>query len=126
MRYAFFTVSLTRALAGLFLVGVRVPFVGSLIVTLYFLWSPWHFTGQNFGLALVFLRRRGVEIPAGARHALRTTFVLGFVFPLVQFMWLGGIVIIAGLGLALSSTVRKWKRRASEHVDLADAKLSGP
>ena len=49
--------------------------LGSLLITLYFAWSPWHFAGQNYGLSLLFLRRRGVGGPAGgearALHRLR-------------------------------------------------------
>ena len=30
------------------------------IFTLYVTWSPWHYTGQNFGLTMMFARRNGV------------------------------------------------------------------
>ena len=78
-RYAFFTVWVTLGVIAAFLVGVRVAIVGSLLITLYVSWSPWHFSGQNFGLAVMFLRRSGVAIPPLARSLLRTSFFLAFV-----------------------------------------------
>ena len=31
------------------------------IFTLYIFWSPWHYTGQNFGLLMMFVRRGGAD-----------------------------------------------------------------
>jgi cytochrome c-type biogenesis protein CcmF len=45
-----------------------------------------------------------------------------FVIPLVQFIWLGTIIILAGLGLTLSSRRRKVKQEAIDHSSLAHAK----
>ncbi len=45
-----------------------------------------------------------------------------FVFPLVNFIWLGTIVILSGLGLTLSSRRRKVKHEASDRSGLAHAK----
>jgi hypothetical protein len=61
-RYALFAVWATLVLCALFVLGLHDVLVGSLLVTLYTSWSPWHFSGQNYGLALTFLRRRGVEV----------------------------------------------------------------
>lgn len=47
-----------------------------------------------------------------------------FVNPLVQFIWLGGIVILCGLAFALSSRAYRLQRRASVRPDLVPAKLS--
>ena len=61
-KYAIFSVFLTGGVLLWFVGGLRFPGVAIGLVTLYFTWSPWHYTGQNYGLAVMFLRRRGVEI----------------------------------------------------------------
>jgi len=49
-RYAVFTVWLTLVLFAAFAVAVHVHWLGSLLLTAYVTWSPWHFAGQNYGL----------------------------------------------------------------------------
>jgi tetratricopeptide (TPR) repeat protein len=86
-RYAFFAVWVTLALCGLFVFGLHDVFVGSLLVTLYGSWSPWHFSGQNYGLAVMFLRRRGVPLDSRTKQLLHASFVLSF---LLSFLVLHG------------------------------------
>src|SRR5690606_34681997 len=50
--YALFAVWATLALAGLFVAGLHSVALGSLILTLYLTWSPWHYSGQNYGIAV--------------------------------------------------------------------------
>lgn len=78
-HYALFAIWATAVLAGLFVVGLHHILVGSILVTLYLTWSPWHFSGQNYGLSLMFLRRRGVQVDARTRRFLSASFVLSFV-----------------------------------------------
>jgi tetratricopeptide (TPR) repeat protein len=78
-RYAAFAVWMTIGLVGLFALGLHNVLVGSLLLTLYLTWAPWHFAGQNYGVALMFLRRRGVPIPALAKRLLWLSFFLSFV-----------------------------------------------
>lgn len=82
-RYAFFTLHLTILLAVLFVAGLHVVWIGSALITLYISWSPWHFAGQNYGLALMFLRRRGVEVDPAAKRLLHTSFVCSFLLVLL-------------------------------------------
>jgi tetratricopeptide (TPR) repeat protein len=77
-KYAFFAVWATLLLAALFAVGAHEALVGSLLVTLYFSWSPWHFAGQNYGVAVMFLRRSGVVVAPGTRRLLYASFALSF------------------------------------------------
>ncbi len=58
-----------------FLGGLRWPVLGSLLITLYLSWSPWHYAAQSYGLTLLFLRRRGAAPAEGARRLLRASFV---------------------------------------------------
>jgi hypothetical protein len=78
-RYAFFALYATFVIAASFVGAVYWLPLGSLLVTLYVTWSPWHFAGQNYGLASMFLRRRGIGIDAGTRRLLYACFALSFV-----------------------------------------------
>jgi len=75
-RYGFFAVHVTLLIFGLFVGGLYWVPLGSLLVTVYASWAPWHFAGQNYGLALMFLKRRGVPVDARTRHLLYASFVL--------------------------------------------------
>lgn len=77
--YALFTVWITAALAALFVAGVRDAWIGSLLLTVYLTWSPWHYSGQNYGVALMFLGRRGVAVPPLAKRFFHASFFLSFV-----------------------------------------------
>ncbi len=77
--YALFSIWATLALASAFVGALFAPVLGTFLVTLYFTWSPWHYTGQNYGLAVMFLRRRGVAIEGGEKRWLYASFVLSFV-----------------------------------------------
>ena len=76
--YAFFTVHATLALCAFFLWGLYDAFVGSCILTVYMTWSPWHYSGQNYGISLMFLGRRGVAVTPTIKRLLRASFVLSF------------------------------------------------
>jgi hypothetical protein len=49
------------------------------------MWSPWHYTGQNFGLSMMFLRRAGIEVSARERSWLHGAFVASYVLLLAAF-----------------------------------------
>lgn len=78
-KYRFFTVYVTALLA---LVVVLVHFAPGLVpwvVTLYLTWSPWHYTGQNFGIAQLLLRRAGAPADPAARALLHGGYVAAFI-----------------------------------------------
>jgi tetratricopeptide (TPR) repeat protein len=78
-RYAIFSVWTTLLVGALFVVGVYNVLIASLLVTVYLTWSPWHYTGQNYGLAVMFLRRRGVDLTPTLKRWVYSSFVLSFV-----------------------------------------------
>jgi hypothetical protein len=82
-KYAFFAVWVTIALCGFFVLGLHDVLVGSILITVYATWSPWHFSGQNYGLTLMFLRRRGVAVDQRAKRFLYASFVLSFVLAIL-------------------------------------------
>ncbi len=76
--YRRFAVYATLGVCAWFVAGVAVPIVGSILVTVYLTWSTWHYTGQNYGLTMMFLGRRGVDVPVALRRALRGSFVASY------------------------------------------------
>jgi hypothetical protein len=85
--YARFSTWTAVALSLLFLWGVRDAWVGSILFTLYFTWSPWHYTSQNYGVTLMFLGRRGIILDPHTKLLLRASFVLSFV---ITFFFIHG------------------------------------
>lgn len=77
--YALFTLWTTVLLGACFVVGLASVEAGSWLLTVYLTWSPWHYALQNFGVAMAFLRKRGIEVTPHARRLLHASFVLSFV-----------------------------------------------
>ncbi|MGH9712752.1 MAG: tetratricopeptide repeat protein [Candidatus Acidiferrales bacterium] len=55
------------------------------IFTLYICWSPWHYTGQNYGIMMMFARRGGAEVTARERRWLHAAFIASYVMLLASF-----------------------------------------
>src|SRR5580658_6722674 len=77
-KYRVFTVYTTGLLllTGLlshFWLGI-LPF----IFTLYLTWSPWHYSGQNYGLFMMFARRAGAKPSPTERRALYGVFLVSY------------------------------------------------
>jgi tetratricopeptide (TPR) repeat protein len=70
------------------------------LFTLYICWSPWHYSGQNYGLLMMFARRSGAEITAAERRWLRGAFVASYLMLLASFETGGSAdPLILSLGL---------------------------
>jgi tetratricopeptide (TPR) repeat protein len=84
-KYRYFTVhvAILLAIAGC-IAHLWYPLL-PWIFTLYICWSPWHYTGQNFGLLVMFARRAGVAPSESERRALRLSFVASFVMLMFSF-----------------------------------------
>ena len=102
------------------------------IFTLYIFWSPWHYTGQNFGLLMMFARRSGLTPSLAERRALYWAFVASFLLLMLSFnTGTSGDALILSLGLSAkfslpvrallalffvvssSWSLRAWARRTS-------------
>ncbi len=105
-KYAIFSLGATIVLAALFGVALHHVFVGSLLVTAYASWSPWHFSGQNYGLALLFLRRRGVAIDAFTRRCLHASFFLSFVLSLLVMHGTASTLTFSSVPVSSASVFR--------------------
>jgi len=84
-RYRRHAVWTSLLLLAAFVVALHAPLVASALVTLYLTWSPWHYTAQNFGLASMFLRRRGAAVTPALGRSLRLSFVFSYA---LVFLWM--------------------------------------
>jgi hypothetical protein len=84
-KYKFVTLHVTLLLV---LTGVLLHVSDGLlpwIFTLYICWSPWHYSGQNYGLLMMFLRRSGAEVTPAERRWIHGAFVASYLMLLASF-----------------------------------------
>ena len=84
-KYRIFTVHVAALLAIAGLAAHLWYPVLPWIFTLYICWSPWHYTGQNFGLMMMFARRAGLSPTDAERRALHLAFIASFVLLMLSF-----------------------------------------
>jgi tetratricopeptide (TPR) repeat protein len=105
-KYRIFTVhiALLLALAGI-IAHVWYPLL-PWIFTLYICWSPWHYTGQNFGLLMMFARRSGLAPSSRERNAIYLSFIASFLLLMLSFhTGASGDALILSLGLPAKFTL---------------------
>ena len=105
-KYKIFTLHITLLLV---LTGVMLHASYRLfpwVFTLYILWSPWHYTGQNFGLLMMFARRCGAEVTRAERFFIRAAFIASYLMLLASFETGGSTdPLILSLGLTAKYTL---------------------
>jgi len=105
-KYRIFTVhtAFLLALAGV-IAHLWYPLL-PWIFTLYICWSPWHYTGQNFGLLMMFVRRSGLAPSSAERNAIHFSFIASFVLVMLSFhTGASGDPLILSLGLPAKFTL---------------------
>src|SRR5581483_10457545 len=84
-RYRIFTVHIT----GLVLLTLVLShfYVNALpwIFTLYLTLSPWHYSGQNYGLFMMFARRAGAAPTENQRQSLYLAFLFSYLILFLSF-----------------------------------------
>ena len=55
------------------------------IFTIYLTWSPWHYSGQNYGLFMMFARRAGANPSKAERSALYGAFIASYLILFLGF-----------------------------------------
>jgi len=84
-RYRFYTIHVALLLACAGIVAHLWHPALPWIFTLYICWSPWHYTGQNFGLAMMFARRAELSPSENERQALHLSFIASYLMLLLSF-----------------------------------------
>lgn len=84
-RYRIFTLHLTVLLLLTAIAAHWSVKILPVLYTIYLTWSPWHYAGQNFGIAMMFIRRNDVKITSGERRAFYAAFVASYVMIFLGF-----------------------------------------
>lgn len=83
-RWSGFTFAIGVVVVAILVASLRLPRLGAAFITLYLSWSPFHYTRQNFGLVMMFLRKAGVAPSPGLRRLVHGSFLLSFLLVLVN------------------------------------------
>jgi len=84
-KYRVFTVHLTLLVALTLIVSHAWYRALPVIFTLYLTWSPWHYSGQNYGIFLLFARRAGAQPDNRHRWALYSAFLMSYAILFLNF-----------------------------------------
>lgn len=84
-KYRIFTVHITLLLLVTAVVSHFWFRALPLLFTLYVTWSPWHYSGQNYGILMMFARRAGAQPENAERRALYAAFLLSYAILFVNF-----------------------------------------
>jgi tetratricopeptide (TPR) repeat protein len=105
-KYRFFTLHISLLLAATAVVMHASPRFFPWVFTLYICWSPWHYTGQNYGLMMMFVRRSGASVTPNERQWLHAAFWASYLMLLASFETGGSSdQLILSLGLPAKITL---------------------
>lgn len=109
-KYRIFTVHIT-ALLLLTAILTHTSFrLLPWVFTLYIDWSPWHYSGQNYGLLMMFARRNGATPSTAERRALYGAFLVSYLMLLISFHTGPSQGVVFSLGIP--EPVSYWSRIA--------------
>lgn len=84
-KYRTFTVHVTGLILLTLLVSHSWVQLLPWIFTIYLTWSPWHYSGQNYGLFMMFARRAGANPDKHTRGALYGAFIVSYLVLFLGF-----------------------------------------
>ncbi len=84
-KYRVFTVHITAVVLLTLLLSHFWIRLLPWIFTIYLTWSPWHYSGQNYGLFMMFARRAGANPDKGTRRALYSAFIASYLILFLGF-----------------------------------------
>jgi tetratricopeptide (TPR) repeat protein len=85
-KYKFVTLHVTLLILATGILTHAFPHYFPWIFTLYIYWSPWHYSGQNYGLLMMFAKRSGAVVTPAERKWLRAAFVASYCMLLGSFV----------------------------------------
>ena len=104
-KYAAIGIGSTLLMMVAFALSLQYHLLGSILVTIYFNWNPWHYAGQNYGLSLMFLHRRGVVVDPVTKRLLWLSFLLSWVLAfLTNNGTVPGALFASSYGDSISAT----------------------
>jgi tetratricopeptide (TPR) repeat protein len=84
-KYRIFTVHITLLVVATAVVSHFWFRALPWIFTIYLTWSPWHYSGQNYGIFMMFARRAGSQPTTGERRALYAAFLISYAILFLNF-----------------------------------------
>lgn len=110
-KYRFFTVHITALVVLTLLLSHFWLRLLPWIFTIYLTWSPWHYSGQNYGLFMMFARRAGADPDKTGRRALYGAFVASYLILFLAFHT-GPSTDPLFVSLGIPAVVSRWEQAA--------------
>jgi tetratricopeptide (TPR) repeat protein len=108
-KYRFFTVHTTALVALTLILSHSWARIMPWIFTIYLTWSPWHYSGQNYGLFMMFARRAGAKPSDATRRILYGSFVVSYLILFLGFHT-GQSKDPLFISLGIPSIVSRWEQ----------------
>src|SRR5271165_1558494 len=110
-KYRIFTVHLTGLILLTLILAHSWARILPWIFTIYLTWSPWHYSGQNYGLFMMFARRAGAKPSEAVRRALYGAFAVSYLILFLGFhTGTSGDPLFISLGIP--AIVSRWEQIA--------------
>src|ERR1700733_13334062 len=110
-KYRIFTVHITALVVLTLLLSHFWLRMLPWIFTIYLTWSPWHYSGQNYGLFMMFARRAGADPEKSTRRALYGAFIASYLILFLGFHT-GPSTDPLFLSLGIPQAVSRWEQIA--------------
>ncbi len=108
-KYRIFTVHITALMLGTLLLSHFWLQLLPWIFTVYLTWSPWHYSGQNYGLFMMFARRAGADPDKNTRRALYGAFIASYLILFLGFHT-GPSTDSLFISLGVPAAVSRWEQ----------------
>ncbi len=108
-KYRVFTVHITALVVLTLLLSHFWLRLLPWIFTIYLTWSPWHYSGQNYGLFMMFARRAGADPDKAGQRALYGAFIASYLILFLAFHT-GPSTDPLFLSLGIPAVVSRWEQ----------------
>ena len=108
-KYRIFTVHITTLMLVTLLLSHFSLRLLPWIFTIYLTWSPWHYSGQNYGLFMMFARRGGADPDKNTRRALYGAFIVSYLILFLGFHT-GPSTDSLFISLGIPAAVSRWEQ----------------
>jgi len=108
-KYRVFTVHITALIVLTLVLAHSWVRILPWIFTIYLTWSPWHYSGQNYGLFMMFARRAGAKPSEPVRRALYGAFIASYLILFLGFHT-GASADPLFISLGIPAMVSRWEQ----------------
>jgi len=108
-KYRVFTVHITGLMLLTLLASHFWMRILPWIFTIYLTWSPWHYSGQNYGLFMMFARRAGAQPTNSERRALYGAFIASYLILFLGFHT-GASSDPLFVSIGIPAVISKWEQ----------------